>query len=257
MVHLMRLYKIAAFAFLLTLGTLSAARAEEKALAPFTLKSDYVLSWSGLPFGILHIEAEEGLDHYQITTDIRFTGLLKLFVKHESHTVVSGNPADFAKGPRVYESNYKTKNKPRRVKLAYDAQGTITEEILEPTENRQKRPAVPAADKNGVVDALSYTPELRRRLAAALAKGEKGFHFPVFDGRRLMMTDFTIQSTNPIRIIGTRKPLAGLTRDEMEKYNEGEPPLTIEFSPLPQLMPTRLHVDIAIGGLDATRVVKK
>lgn len=265
MVRRTLLRKTLKYWLLFTICAALPAQAEEQpALAPFALSTDYEFSWVGIPFGTLHVEAHERLDDYQIAADIKLTGLLSVFVKHSSHTVVSGHPGDFTRGPRVYESNYKTRDKPRHVKLGYDAQGHITEEIIEPAENRAKRPEVPRAQKDGTLDPLSLMAQIRRRLASALAAGETEFQLPAFDGRRQMQTFYRIEGRQTIRIEDqkipvtkvtvTRQPVAGYTRGELDDFAQGDPTLIMFFSDLPELMPVRLRADIAVGSLDATRV---
>lgn len=265
------LRKTLTYALLMTIcaGLFAPARAQEAQttpppLAPFTLEALYEFTWTGIPFGKLRLEAKESLDEYQISANVKLTGLLSMFVKHSSQTSVSGSARDFIKGPRTYESNYKTRNKPRRIKMFYDQNGHIGEHIIEPAENRAKRPEVPSAQKDRSLDPLTLMPQLRRRLAEALSKGEKEFQYPVFDGRRLMQTTYRIEGKQTLRIGGkkvpttkivvTRRPIAGYSKGELDDFQKGDPALMMFFSDLPELMPVKLRADIAVGALEATRV---
>lgn len=265
------LRKTLTYALLITIcaGFFTPTRAQEAQattppLAPFTLEALYEFTWTGIPFGKMRLDAKEGIDEYQISANVKLTGLLSVFVKHASQTSVSGSARDFLKGPRTYESNYKTRNKPRRVKMVYDASGHISEHIIEPEAVRAKRPEVPSAQKDRSLDPLTLMPQLRRRLAEALSKGEKEFQYPVFDGSRLMQTTYRIEGRQTLRIEGqkvpttkvvvTRKPIAGYSKGELEDFQEGDPALMMFFSDLPELMPVKLRAEIAVGALEATRV---
>lgn len=253
-------YKSAAIAAFLFLLSPAASQADE--LAPLNVKGQYDLSWTGIPFGALTIDATEKDGHYKMATEIHFKKLINLVVRHESRTTVEGSTEDFLKGPRVYESHYKTKNKPRYVKLDYDAQGHIASETVMPPDNPNKRPPVPEAQKDGSADPVTAIAQIRRLLAKSLAEDAKAFSLPVFDGRRLYEGNFTIEGLAEvkydgkkqplIKVVGTRKPVTGFTQKELRDMGTKDVPLDLYFTPLPELMLVKMHLPMAIGAFEAT-----
>lgn len=225
--------------------------ATAQTLAPIEKKLRYEASFSGIKFGKIDIEIKQQPDKANIICDISSTGIVNLFVKHSSHTTLSASGSDFSYPNRVYESNYKTRNKKRRVKLVYK-DNKITEEIIEPKESENKRPKVPEDDKNSAYDLMSFLLQIRKEIANSRIKGNNSFTINIFDGRRLTQTDFTITGNKTIKISGKkyitiavsskRKPISGFSKGEMEDYKPNEPSMTSYFSNDGELIPLRMEI---------------
>jgi len=138
-------------------------------------------------------------------------------------------PGDYVV-PAYYESYYKTKNKPRHIKLEFNNQGTVTTEINEPPEDRNDRPEVLHSLKDGAYDPLTGLMALRANVRVLRA----------FDAKRLYDVKATDCSKDTLFVgdkwrkafscILSREPLSGLTQKEIKQYKEGEPPLSLAFS---------------------------
>lgn len=236
---------------------------EAGTLEPLSFSGIYTFGWSGVKFGEMDFLSEEKTGHFRAETHIRTTGLLNLFAAHASHTTLKSalEEGGISTSPRTYETFYTTKKEPRHVKLVFARGGAVTEEIVMPPENRQKRPEVPAADKKAALDPLSFLLALRKGLHEALQTDKKQVSLRLFEGRRLMDTDFVIaghatllrgtQEVPVIRVIGRRKPVAGYTAKELASLKEGDPPVIAYFSDDGHLVPLRLEVPLPVGMLYA------
>lgn len=224
--------------------------ATAQTLTPLKEKLYYEADFSGLNFGTINIEIEQEADKASIVCDIASAGILDIFAKHASHTSLIASGSGFNYPERVYESDYKTRNKKRHVKLAYK-DGKITEQVINPPESEGKRPAVPDADKNAAYDLMSFLLQIRKELADSRINGKKSFTINIFDGRRLTQTDFQIIGRKTIKIAGKkyvtlevssrRKQLAGFTKDEIADNDPDEPNMTTYFSDDNKLIPLRME----------------
>lgn len=229
-------------------------------LPPLNFKGMYDFGFTGMRFGKLGIEIEQTPQHYQMTCDIASTGIVSVFAKHNSHSMVEGNGADFSYPDRVYETNYQTKNKKRHVKLVHKS-GALTEEVVEPTENAQKRPPVPEEMKKNASDPLTFIMRMRDGVREAMQNHSDSFKVNVFDGRRLTEADFTVTGKStlsfggkqqPVIVVGVkRKQLAGFTKSEQDDANPNEPALTVYFTDDDRLVPLRMEVPFMFGKLYA------
>jgi hypothetical protein len=234
-------------------------------LTPINEKLYYEAGWSGINFGKIGIEIDEQADKAKVTCDISSSGIMALFIKHSSHTTLTATGSNFTYPDRIYESNYKTRKKARHVKLTYKA-GKITEEIIEPPENRDKRPAVPDADKNSAYDLMSFLLQMRSEILSAQKNGKTIFTLNAYDGRRLTQADFNIVGEKTIKISGEkqkaltvtarRKFLAGYTKGELDDYDPNEPSLTVYFSNDEKLIPLRMEVPFLMQKISADLVKK-
>ncbi len=219
-------------------------------LTPLDEKLYYEASFAGVNFGKIGIETQQQADKATITCDISSSGILAVFVKHLSHTTLSATGSDYNYPERIYESNYQTREKKRRVKLTYK-DNKIVETIIKPAESSDKRPAVPDADKNSAYDLMSFLLQIRKELVTARSSDKKSFTINIFDGRRLTQTDFQIIGEKTIKIAGKkyvtlavssrRKQLAGFTKDEVADQDPNEPSMTTYFSNDDKLIPMRME----------------
>lgn len=223
----------------------------------------YEAGWAGINFGKIGIEIDAQEDKAKVTCDISSSGIMALFIKHSSHTTLNATGSNFTYPDRIYESNYKTRKKARHVKLTYKA-GEITEEIIEPPENRDKRPSVPKDDINSAYDLMSFLLQMRSEILSAQKTGKTDFTINAYDGRRLTQADFNIVGESTIKIAGKkqkaitvtaqRKFLAGYTKGELDDYDPNEPSLTIYFSNDEKLIPLRMEVPFLMQKIGANLV---
>lgn len=214
-------------------------------------QSEYLFRWNGMPFGALSLAMEADDSRYTLRCHIESRGLLRLFSRHESNSDVSGNVRRLSGGPRRYETFYKSRGKPRHVRLVYDEEGQITEEVVEPPENPEKRPPVARELSRGTLDPLSYALAVRAALRDARAKGAGSFSLRIYEGRRLMDTEYRITGSGAveqhgrnqptIELTARRTPIAGFTAKELARM-KNEPPLRLYFSDDDRLLLLRLEL---------------
>lgn len=235
--------------------------AEIPPLAPLNFNGVYSFGWNGLPFGEMALKTTEGAGRYTAESRVGFTGLAGLLNSHKSTAQGSGGTeGGVMRTARVYETFYSTRKKAKHVKLTFAQGGRLAEAVLEPPNNKDKRPDVPAEAVHGAPDPLSYMFALREALHGALQKGESSFSLPLFDGRRLMETQFRIVATHvapqksggPLltEVIGTRKALAGFSQKELDDM-KGEPELHAWFTEDAQMIPQTLQFQVMLGRVTA------
>lgn len=260
-----RMYMVMRYLFIniLLLTIFMAFPAIAAEISPIDEKLYYEASWSGVNFGKIGIEIKEQADKADVTCDIASSGIMNLFVRHSSHTTLKATGHNFTYPDRVYESNYFTRKKARHVKLTYK-NNKIAEQVVEPPDNRDKRPAVPDDDINSAYDLMSFLLQMRSEIAAAHKNGKTEFSINAYDGRRLTQGDFKILGKKVIKIAGQeqetlmvnarRKFLAGYTKSELDDYNPKEPSMTIYFSNDEKLIPLRMEIPFFMQVISATLV---
>jgi hypothetical protein len=225
---------------------LSPALADE-ALASLHFIGRYDFNWSGVALGALTLAIDEDGDVYKMRLVVKSEGIVNLFTHHVDDTIAGGERNGSAYLPQYYETYYKTKKKPRHVKLAFDDKGAVVEELNVPPEDRSDRPEVPHSLKDGAYDPLSLLMVVRggardikgfdaKRLYAVKVQ-EKGRDTLYVEGKWRKVTIFSL----------SRTPLGGLTAKEMKEYKKGEPPLTVYFSNDAQRIPLAVEVPIMFG----------
>ncbi|MEK6746689.1 MAG: DUF3108 domain-containing protein [Pseudomonadota bacterium] len=232
-------------------------------LTPISEKLYYEADWSGVNFGKIGIEIDQQANKADVTCDIRSSGIMALFVKHSSHTTLTATGNNYVYPDRTYESRYFTRKKARHVKLTYE-DNKISEQIVEPPDNRDKRPAVPEDDINSAYDLMSFLLQMRSEITLAQKSGKMEFSINSYDGRRLTQGDFKILGKKTIKIAGKkhetlminarRKLLAGYTKSEEDDYNPKEPSMTIYFSNDEKLLPLRMEIPFFMQNVSATLI---
>jgi hypothetical protein len=227
------------------------ARADA-APGPLRFYGRYEFTWSGIALGVLVLGIEEKSDSYSMHLLVASAGIVNLFTRHASDTVAYGKRDGGSYLPQYYESYYKTKSKPRHVKLAFDAKGAVTSEINEPPEDRNDRPEAPHKLKDGAYDPLTAL--------LALRAGAKDMR--VFDAKRLYEVNAREAYTEKLFItrkwrsvvssVLSRTPLAGLTAKEKREYQQGEPPLTLYFSNDRKRIPIAVSMPLSFGYIKGT-----
>lgn len=246
--------------FLLIFMCISAPAKAQEPLPPLDFSGHYDFTLAAIPFGQLDIVLSQGPGHYRATSDIATTGVAKVFVQHQSHTVSRGTGANYRYTEVEYETNYETKGKKRSARFV-KRNGEMVEDDVEPADSRATRPAVPLADKSAAWDPVSLALGMRIELARVIAQKGKDFSLTYYDGRRLTRGNFSYIGEKVIKIkgikypvytvIGSRQPVAGFTQKELKRMEGGEPQLTVYFSK-DKLIPIRLELNIGFGVAAAT-----
>lgn len=243
---------------LLLLFSASAAEAQE--LEPLWGTYHYQFSWGGMPVAHVTERIEENEQSYRMTSDIRTSGLVRIFDRHTSHAQTQGILNGQQLQPQYYTSHFTTNGKPQVIELTYDQDGEVVKDVQQPArEPDDPRPPVPEEAKAGSVEPLTMLLKLRRELHAALKAGETHFSFPMYDGKRLAQLHFEIAEPMMVRVggkrvkalhvIASRQPIAGFKAKELKKIAKGEPKLHVYFSEAPQLLPVSISLDVALGTL--------
>jgi hypothetical protein len=208
------------------------------------------------------IEVQQTPKHYSIVSDIITTGLVKLFVKHSSHTNVDRlGKQDFVYNQGTYESRYQTRNKKKYVKML-TKDGITGGETLVPPDNPVTRPPVAAELKHNVFDPLSLTLQMRQELWTALKNNTKQFSIPLYDGRRLTQVNFEVGEKKTLRLKDGKVPvvqvnvsrqlIAGFTQKELAEYDPKEGTARFYFSDDKRLVPIRAEASVMFGTVSAT-----
>ncbi len=250
MVTMRQLYKAISWLFLTAAG---AAYAEP---APDTLHfvGLYRFSWSGITLAGAELSIDTTRDTYALRLAASSQGIVNLFTRHRSDTSASGRRAGNRYFPAAYESHYWTKNKPRHIKIAFDDKGVVTEETVEPPEDRRERPEVPHALKDGTLDPLTLLLAVNAGNVAPRVFDAKH----LWEGKAVMGPQTALrtykgpQAAIPYDL--SRKPLAGMTQKEMKEYNQGEPPLVFYFSADGKGIPLYMSMSIYLGALKGALV---
>lgn len=231
----------------------SAAMAVET-MEPTTFYGKYDFTWAGIRLGKLELGFEIQERHYSAHLVVVSAGIVNLFTRHESDTTVNGDIVQGKFHPKIYESNYKTKKKPRHIRLVYNKAGEVTEELNEPPEDRNVRPEVPADKKKGSYDPLTGFLALRAGVLEMNA----------FDAKRLYLVTAALKGTESLTVMGddkqtkdyvfARVPLAGMTAKETKEYKEGEPPLHVYFSDDKLTVPVYISMPIMMGSVKGSLV---
>ena len=229
---------------------------------PIQFKGIYNFELSGVPLGKLGIEVQQTKRDYTIVSDVVTSGLVKLFVKHSSHTMVDATGSqDFAYTEATYESHYQTRNKKKYVKML-TKDGITGDETLVPPDNPLTRPKVTADLKKDVVDPLSLTLRMRSELWKAQQNHTPQFTIRMYDGRRLSEIHFVVGEKKTLRyndgkvpvimVSVSRKMIAGFTKTELEDFDPKEPELRLYFTDDARLLPLRAEFTLMFGTASAT-----
>lgn len=254
MVHMPRHIKLLPLIILFALP----ARAAEPAI-PLDFSGHYDFAMGGITFGKLDINLSQKEASYNASADVATVGLAKVFVEHKSHTTSNGKGSAYQYNDVTYESRYQTRKKPKYVKWVR-VNGQTSEQVVEPPDNRESRPAVDTEAKDSAVDPLQLAAAIRMKLAQAI-NGNRDFSVDYYDGRRLARLHFKLIGTKTIRlgenneyevyqVTGKREPLAGFTKKELSSM-KNDPSATLYFTQ-DKLIPIRLELPMLFGIASAT-----
>ena len=244
------LYKVI---LLLYLTAINPAWADDTP-APLHFIGLYNFDFGSIPLGRLALSIDETDSGYNERLLITSAGVINLFTHHVSDTVARGKRDTTHYFPRYYESYYKTKNKPRHIKLEFSKKGAVTTEINEPPEDRNDRLEVPHSLKDGAYDPLTGLLVLRSGARELKAFDAKRL-YKVYSGNCKADTIFIEKKWQEASYCTlSRTPLSGLTRKESKEYNEGEPPLSLYFSTDERRIPLAMSMPVLFGTIHGTLI---
>lgn len=229
------------------------------ALTPVSFTGQYGLYLSGLPIGTMKAGVNVKANGYDITAAVRTSGLVGMIARHRSDSSAEATGTDIDRMNVTYLVDSQTRNKKRTIRLV-KKNGKVTEEVINPPENRATRPEVASAMKDGTFDAISIVLKLRSLIEEWKKTGKNQATIRLYDGRRLTDARVTIEGEKKLRKYGTngvitlsikRKPVAGFTQKELAQYRPDEPALTIYFSNDEKLIPLHLELPFTFGVLTA------
>lgn len=222
------------------------------AITPVHFIGQYSFSWAGIHLGKLALAIDETEQEYHLHLGVVSGGIVNLFTRHENDTVADGKRTPERYRPHLFDSHYKTKKKPRHVRLVYDDTGKLTEETNEPPENRAIRPEVPAPLKDGSYDPLAAMMALRGGLLSIPAFDAKRFYEVKAEDKGVETLNILSKDMQVRHYILTRKPLAGMTAKETSEYAQGEPPLHFYLSDDARRVPVYMTMPILLGSVKGT-----
>lgn len=233
-------------------------------LNPLHLNALYVFDFSGIGFGKAGVAISQEPGAFEMVADVSSSGLARVFVKHDSHSVGSGVGKDFRYPECEYDSRYQTRGKKKHVRMRYHA-GTVADQLVEPPDNPASRPPVAKELKAGTLDPLRFGLAMRSELYKAMKDGKKDYTLRIYDGRRLTEARFEIQEPTQIEYQGAMTAVfaVGVSRTLLEGFSASEladardrpdPPLTIYFTQDERLIPIVMEVPLWLGRVRATLV---
>ena len=232
-------------------------------LAPLDFNAVYSFGFGAVDFGKIGVDISQTPDAYAMSSDIVSTGILNAFLKHSSHTTQTGKGAEFHYSSIDYETHYQTKGKKKYAHILYN-DGVVTEEKVEPADDREKRPAVSKALKDQSVTPLGLVIAMQQGIYDSLKHNKEAFSVYMYDGRRLSQIHFALigDKTMPINGVPTkvvqvdvsRTLLEGYTQSELTDAQKKDPPLHVYFSNDERLIPLLFEVPMWMGSIRATLV---
>lgn len=194
----------------------------------------YKIYWSGLHVGNAYTEIIPTQEGYGMRLHMRSRGVAKLLTDWKGNSAASMYERDDKSFvPKRFLTAYENRKKPKRIELLFNKAGSVQKESVEPPDNRDKRPAVPAANKNGVYDPVSLIFAARHEVRKAIEAGKNTFTMKMYDGRRRTDLPFTILGMTEeglIHISFTEIPVAGYTDREMKGVKDGERQISLYLS---------------------------
>lgn len=185
----------------------------------------------------------EGRDSkaYQMRIFTRSNGFVDYLFGWRDHTISRFRETKDRFLPELFKTKLLFKKKTRETEIVYDAEGVnVIKDVVNPPDNRDKRPAVPDNLKKHTYDPLSMAMEARKMIIRAVrennfsAKGNYNFSLPMYDGRR--RTDLMFSLSNK-KVDGnyalklTRKPVSGFTNNELTDIGKGDVTIDLYLDP--------------------------
>ena len=157
--------------------------------------------------------------------------------------------------PEKFQTKVRLRKKVKEMQLSFDSKGDVKFEKVTPPDNRVKRPAVDDKLKKRVLDPLSMIIATRNRLKDAIANdyfNEKGFYsfsLPLYDARRRTEILFRLEEKKIdglYKLVIKRKPIAGYTKNELEKTKNGGITITVFVDPK-TILPVKAEATHPLG----------
>lgn len=255
MVTMQKFYKIALLICLIHINVGQAwaetqEKTPDKAKAlpePITFYGQYSFSWAGFRLGKLALGIDEKKDSYKLYLSVTSAGIVNLFTHHTNTTEAHGRRNGNTYRPEFYESHYKTKKKPRHIRLQYDAKGNTTEVYNDPPEDRAKRPEVPADISKDSYDPLTGMMAIRTGLYSLKAFDVKRLYEVTAVSNGMETVSALDKDVEAEKLTLSRKPIAGMTEKETKEYEAGEPPLNFYFSNDARRVPVLMTMPVLLG----------
>lgn len=214
------------------------------ALVPFSanaepekMKLKYEGYYSRMKAGEMNVQLDENADgSYKYDAVISTMGFVKYITKYSSTNAVEGKIVKDKFFPSVFKTTFQPKkNAKQNIVINYGKDGSVTE-IANPPENRKKRLAVAAKDKDNLPDPITAVMLSRERIRALIDSGATlphKFSQPVFDGRRSFIAEGSIDGYVEKKIDGKKQKLlklsgkrvahAGFRSKDIEAMKTNEP----------------------------------
>jgi hypothetical protein len=212
----------------------------------------YELSWMDMPLGRASVVWQESASSYQMSFQLRTTGIANLFGEQNLSAMVMGNRR-MEGGKVAYTPSYylarKQSDTLNETRIRYDEQGNVRQLSIMPPDDPTYRPRVSRGGMHSAYDPLTAL--------LALLTGQR--QFPLFDGKRLLQAHvesapLTDQETRAgfSGLSVRRSPMEGHTEKELKRMKNDRPVLVI-MQGGESRFPERLEADTRIGTLRATR----
>ncbi len=184
---------------------------------------------------------EDDAVKYQMRMFVKSNSFIDYMFGWRDHTISRFRETKDRFVPEFYKTKLLFKKKIREINTAYDKDGVkVVTDVVNPPDNRDKRPAVPDDMKSHTYDPLVIAMEARRMIIRAVkdnnftAKGNYNFSLPMYDGRR--RTDLMFSLSNK-KVDGnyalklSRKPVSGFTNNELTDIGKGDVTIDIYLDP--------------------------
>lgn len=205
--------------------------------APYALRGTWYVDFSGIPFAKLWIAVEETPQQYELTAAFKSTGLVRLFKEMRSLTLSHGVRTDAGMQARLFHYTNNTEDK--ETLLRFDAAGRITERRVVPEDDPEHRPPVDAQAVGPAHTPGDILFAVRERARALPKESGASFTLRLYDGKRLMDVSAEYIDASPVvlkevsvpayRFKLSRVPVAGFTQKELNRYQDGEPPVMLSL----------------------------
>lgn len=220
---------------------------------PARESANYELSWMDLPLGRASVAWQESANSYQMSFQLRTTGIVNLFGEQNLSAMIMGNrhaEADKAVYVPSYYLARKQSDALNETRIRYDAQGNVRQLSIMPPDDPAYRPRVSQSGMHSAYDPMT----------ALLALLTVQRQFPLFDGKRLLQARLEpAQLSEQESRAGfsglnvRRSPMEGYTEKELKRMKNDRPVLVV-MRGRESRFPERLEADTHIGILRATRL---
>ncbi len=259
----MRVFLLLIIGLSLVSSPLSAQEAPASAtLEPLNTRGTYYFAFNHIPFAKLWLATETEEESFKVTSTLKSQGIVRLFKRIKNLTIGEGRRNDGQWVPFSYVSNSdKEEREAKHVELHYDGFGNLTKRIVNPDDDPNYRPRVPAQEAAKIMHPSGAVLTIREKLFHALHVGASTFTQRIYDARRLVDLHLVIEGRETLRINGetlpviktrgSREYIAGYTDKEIRRVKD-DPPVYIYFSDDARMIPVFVQTSLDWGTLTAT-----